>query len=209
MVCELCRFVITTDSKPDEAYLVYFLGYSQSACCIHRRYCMAERRYGISLWLLKKGANEWNIYSSQHKKTHLFMQSVQYWTYEYLSTVNALLGTPSQIAPPSITPPPSPTLFQGKKVNKPPSLLGPPPTPNYSSLINDRLYYAPINVMPAGAWHWDRTYVSCFHAWRMRRTVSKDLEIWRPTETSESWVHFTVLSPNFVCFGVFFINWTS
>ena len=31
---------------------------------------------------------------------------------------------------------------------------------------------------------------------------------WRPTETSESWVDFTVLSPNFVCFGVFLINWT-
>ena len=32
---------------------------------------------------------------------------------------------------------------------------------------------------------------------------------WRPTRTSESWVDFTVLSSNFVCFSVFLINWTS
>ena len=29
---------------------------------------------------------------------------------------------------------------------------------------------------------------------------------WRPTRTSESWVDFTVLSSNFVCFSVFLIN---
>ena len=32
---------------------------------------------------------------------------------------------------------------------------------------------------------------------------------WKPTGTSESWVDFTVLSPNFLCFSVFLINWTS
>ena len=31
----------------------------------------------------------------------------------------------------------------------------------------------------------------------------------RPMRTSESWVDFTVLSSNFVCFSVFLINWTS
>ena len=36
------------DGELDEAYLVDFLGYSQNACCIHRRYHMAEQRYGIS-----------------------------------------------------------------------------------------------------------------------------------------------------------------
>ena len=46
--------------------------------------------------------------------------------------VNPALSPPSQISPlPLISPP-----FQGKKVNKPPSLLSSPlPTPNYSSLI--------------------------------------------------------------------------
>ena len=46
---------------------------------------------------------------------------------------------------------------------------------------------------------WDRTYVSVFHASRMRRTVWKDLE----------WVDFTILSSHFICFSVFLINWTS
>ena len=32
---------------------------------------------------------------------------------------------------------------------------------------------------------------------------------WRPTRTSESWVDFTVLSSNLICFSVFLINWTS
>ena len=38
------------DSELDEAYLVDFfsIGYSQNARCIHRRYHMAEQRYGIS-----------------------------------------------------------------------------------------------------------------------------------------------------------------
>ena len=46
-------------------------------------------------------------------------------------------------APLSNNPPPSNKSlpFQGKKVNKPqPSIKHPLPTPNYSSLINDRLY---------------------------------------------------------------------
>ena len=34
-------------------------------------------------------------------------------------------------------------------------------------------------------------------------------KLWRPTRTSGSWVDFTVLPPNFVCFSVFLINWTS
>ena len=42
----ISSFVITaSDNELDEAYLVDFLGYLQSACCIHRRYYMAERRY--------------------------------------------------------------------------------------------------------------------------------------------------------------------
>ena len=56
---------------------------------------------------------------------------------------------------------------------------------------------------------WDRTYVSHFHTLRIRRTVWKDVKSWRTTRTSESWVYFTVLSPKFVCFSVFLINWTS
>ena len=55
---------------------------------------------------------------------------------------------------------------------------------------------------------WDRTYVSRFHASRMRHTVWKDQEVME-SKTSEGWVDFTVLSSNFVCFGVLVINWTS
>ena len=56
-----------------------------------------------------------------------------------VTTVNPLLSLPSQISPlPLIAPPP----FQGKKVNKPPSIFSsdPLPSPNYSTLINERLY---------------------------------------------------------------------
>ena len=58
---------------------------------------------------------------------------------------------------------------------------------------------------------WARTYVSRFHASRMRRTVWKDLEIMEANGNKRklSGFHFTVLSSNFVCFSVFLINWTS
>ena len=42
MVCELSQ---RGDSELDEAYLVDFLWFSQSVCCIHRIYYKAERRY--------------------------------------------------------------------------------------------------------------------------------------------------------------------
>jgi len=57
------------------------------------------------------------------------------------NAVNPLLSppppSPIQIRPlPLIRPP-----FKGKKVNRPPSSIKPPlPSPNYSLLINDRLY---------------------------------------------------------------------
>ena len=148
MVCELCRFVITTERQWTwrSVSSIFFSGYSQSACCIHRRYCMAERRYEISLWLLKKSANEWSIFSNTRKLVifSLVCSIWNLWIFKYrkCSIRHPLSNKP----PPSNNPP----FFQGKKVNKPPSLLGPPPTPNYSPLINDRLYYAPINVMAAG-----------------------------------------------------------
>ena len=51
----------------------------------------------------------------------------------------------SSIKPPLSNKPPSsnsPPPFQGKKVNKPPSIFSsdPLPSPNYSTLINERLY---------------------------------------------------------------------
>ena len=46
---------------------------------------------------------------------------------------------PSQIRPLSLVTPP---FFQGKKVNKAPSL----PSPNYFSLLNDRLYQSITTV---------------------------------------------------------------
>ena len=36
--------------------------------------------------------------------------------------------------------------------------------------------------------------------------VGKIWKSWRPTRTSKSWVDFTVLSSNFVCFSLFLIN---
>ena len=48
---------------------------------------------------------------------------------------------------------------------------------------------------------------STLHACAVRS--GKIWKSWRPTGTSESWVDFTVLSSNFVCFSVFLINWTS
>ena len=48
---------------------------------------------------------------------------------------------------------------------------------------------------------------STLHACAVRS--GKIWKSWRPTGTSKSWVHFTVLSSNFVCFSVFVINWTS
>ena len=214
---------------------------------------MAERRYGISFWLLKKSANEWNIFSNTRKLVifSLVCSIWNLWIFKYrkCSVRHPLSNKP----PPSDNPP----FFQGKKVNKPPSLLGPPPTPNYSPLINDRLYYAPINVMAAGGggvgmgwgfdcrcWPWGRAFdwfcspkegdiwIFLRPRWRHltadsdEKTESEHMfpasalqacavrsgnirKSWRPTETSESWVDFTVLSPNFVCFGVFLINWTS
>ena len=48
---------------------------------------------------------------------------------------------------------------------------------------------------------------STLHACAVRS--GKIWKSWRPTRTSESWVDFTVLSSNFVCFSVFLINWTS
>ena len=52
---------------------------------------------------------------------------------------------------------------------------------------------------------WDRTYVSTskLHACAVR--AGKIWKSWRPTRTSESWVNFTVLSSNSVCFSVFLI----
>ena len=48
---------------------------------------------------------------------------------------------------------------------------------------------------------------STLHACGVRS--GKICKSWRPTRTSESWVHFAVLSSNFVCFGMFLINGTS
>ena len=48
---------------------------------------------------------------------------------------------------------------------------------------------------------------STLHACAVRS--GKIWKSWRPTGTSESWVDFTVLSSNFICFCVFLINWTS
>ena len=48
---------------------------------------------------------------------------------------------------------------------------------------------------------------STLHACAVRS--GKIWKSWRPTRTSESWVDFTVLSSNFVCFSMFLINWTS
>ena len=42
---------------------------------------------------------------------------------------------------------------------------------------------------------------STFHACAVRS--GKIWKSWKPTGTSESWVYFTVLSSNFVCFSVF------
>ena len=67
---------------------------------------------------------------------------------------------------------------------------------------------------------WDRTYVSlfpqlvltCFPLPRFTYApygLEGFWKSWSPTGTSESWVDFTVLSSNFVCFSVFLINWTS
>ena len=48
---------------------------------------------------------------------------------------------------------------------------------------------------------------STLHACAVRsRKIGKSC---RPTGTSERLVDFTVLSPNFVCFSVFLVNWTS
>ena len=57
---------------------------------------------------------------------------------------------------------------------------------------------------------WDRTYVSHFHASRMRRTVWNDQEIMDANENKRKLTRdFTVLSSNVVCFSVFMINWIS
>ena len=48
---------------------------------------------------------------------------------------------------------------------------------------------------------------STLHACAVR--FEKIRKSWRPMRTSEGWVDFTVLSSNFVCFSVFFINWAS
>ena len=54
----------------------------------------------------------------------------------FLLTINLLLTAPPPPPPSSNKPPPSNKPFQGKKVNKPPSLLNTLPSPDYSSLIN-------------------------------------------------------------------------
>ena len=48
---------------------------------------------------------------------------------------------------------------------------------------------------------------STLHTYALRS--KKIWKSWRPTRTSKSWVDFTVLSSNFVCFSMFVINWTS